>query len=441
MMAPYPATGEQMAPRARVGRDDRGRLNVFASGRVLRKGKRARLQKRVIIPGDDEKLAEDVARELNREFATGDLSFFGEPKDEPEATPAPAVGGLAFSEYARIWIEAYRPPSVSKGCFNNYRKHRDHFSARFADVPLAAIGPSDLLDARREIEAGHKPRTVSSYMGTLHLIFRDAEIAGHITHSPFASGLPQNRTKRGRAGNRKRVTFRPFIADELAILLDVLRAPRNAKEAMLFPLSEYLLLTGLRYGEGAALDWSRVSWIGRIIHVDQATVRGESKAEPTKTGGAWTIELRPALLDLLERQRVRSGGHGQVFPGIHANSYWSWRKIGWLGALERAKVAPREGDAQKACRRSYITSSLICGRNPKQVSAEVGHTTVRMVIEQYDSFIDPSRWPDPSEIRKVAELYGWPITDPNGRLVWLPRGYPAATQHDLEDNDGGRNAH
>jgi hypothetical protein len=76
-------------------------------------------------------------------------------------------------------------------------------------------------------------------------------------------------------------------------------------------------------------------------------------------------------------------------------------------ALERAGVKPREGDAQKALRRSYITSALICGRNPKLVAPEVGHTTTRMVSDTYDSFIDPANWPDAEEREHLAQIFGW----------------------------------
>ncbi len=75
--------------------------------------------------------------------------------------------------------------------------------------------------------------------------------------------------------------------------------------------------------------------------------------------------------------------------------------------LARARVEPREGDAQKALRRSYITSALVCGRNPKLVSSEVGHTTARMVIENYDSFIDPINWPDDEERNRLSHIFGW----------------------------------
>jgi hypothetical protein len=50
----------------------------------------------------------------------------------------------------------------------------------------------------------------------------------------------------------------------------------------------------------------------------------------------------------------------------------------------------------------------VCGRNPKQVFGEVGHTSIRMMTDVYDSFIDPARWPDTTEIAKLRAIYGWP---------------------------------
>ncbi len=114
-----------------------------------------------------------------------------------------------------------------------------------------------------------------------------------------------------------------------------------------------------------------------------------------ENSGIAPIRIRRPVEELPFRQRQRSyvGREGSwVFPnskGGHLN-YRNWLERGWPQALERARVKPREGDAQKALRRSYITSALICGRNPKLVASEVGHTTARMVLETYDSFIDPA---------------------------------------------------
>ena len=87
--------------------------------------------------------------------------------------------------------------------------------------------------------------------------------------------------------------------------------------------------------------------------------------------------------------------------------YRNWIRHGWHPALKRAGVQPRVRDAQKALRRTYVTSSLVLDRNPKLVAAELGHTTARMVTDNYDSWMDPSRWPDERELNRLRTIYGW----------------------------------
>jgi len=74
----------------------------------------------------------------------------------------------------------------------------------------------------------------------------------------------------------------------------------------------------------------------------------------------------------------------------------------------KLQIEPREHDAQKALRRTYICSALMADRNPKLVAAELGHATARMVTDQYDSFMDPANWPDHREIETLRATYGWP---------------------------------
>jgi integrase len=226
----------------------------------------------------------------------------------------------------------------------------------------------------------------------------------------------------------KRVSFRPFIASELEVLLDVLRAPRTRHEGMYFPPTEFMVLTGLRWGEAAGVCWSDVSLTGGQIHIRRTVVRGEDNLEePTKTAEEWSIPIRPPLADLLMRQHQRTylgRPEGRVFAGVRGRpiDYSSWRRRGWVVATQRARVSPREGDAQKACRKTFITSSLVCGRNPKLIAGEVGHTTVRMVTEVYDSFLDPVNWPHEEERARLAELFGWS----EDSATRAPHGLPEA---------------
>ena len=157
------------------------------------------------------------------------------------------------------------------------------------------------------------------------------------------------------------------------------------------------------------------------MKVERALIRDAARSTnptgPTKTGETWRVPMCPPFEALLALQQTRTRlgrDESWVFPGPSGRTpmgYSEWRKRGWLAPLRRARVSPREGDAQKACRRSFVTSALICGRNPKFISAEVGHTTTRMIMDVYDSFVDPGRWPGGEERAALAEIYGWDLNE------------------------------
>ncbi len=402
---------ENTLARARKWVDDRGRLRVVGQGTV--KGRRLRRYR--IVPGNDEALADEIVRQLNVRFALGDLSFLaGNPKNEPVAEAAPKAPGYTFGEWADKWLESCEPPAVSRRTHRNYAYIVRALCGRIGELPLTSVDRSVVLDLRAELERqGKSHRTVGDTLGVLRMVRRDSRKRELIAESPLDRPLPKRTTKAVRASRAKRAAFRPFLASELERFLEILRAPRNEREGIYFPPTEFMLLTGLRWGEAAGVCWSDVSLTGGQVHIRRAVVRGEDNLEePTKTAEKWSIPIRPPLADLLWRQRGRSylgRAEGRVFPGVEGRpiEYSTWRKRGWIVATQRARVAPREGDAQKACRRTFITSSLVCGRNPKQVFGEVGHTSIRMMTDVYDSFIDPARWPDAVEIAKLGAIYGW----------------------------------
>lgn len=404
------AVGEPLA-RARKWVDDRGRLRVVGQGTV--KGRRVRRYR--IVPGNDEALADEIIRQLNVRFALGDLSFLtGNARGGQASEAAPNTAEHTFGEWAEQWIESYKPPTVSRRTHQNYSYIVRALCRRFGGLPLGSVDRAVVLDLRTELEReGKSHRTVVDTLGVLRLVLRDARERELIAESPLDRPLPKRATKAIRASRTKRVTFRPFIASELELLLDILRSPRSESEGLYFPPTEFMVLTGLRWGEAAGVCWSDVSLTGGQIHIHRAVVRGEDNLEePTKTAEKWSIPIRQPLVGLLMRQRERSylgRPEGRVFPGLDGRpiDYSRWRKRGWIVATQRARVSPREGDAQKACRRTFITASLVCGRNPKQVFGEVGHTSIRMMTDVYDSFIDPARWPDATEIAQLRAIYGW----------------------------------
>ena len=191
-------------------------------------------RRRIVIPGDEEALADETVRELNRRFALGDLSWFEESRDEPRR-PRPT---LLLADWSERWLEQLEG-QVTAHTFKDYRSHVRDLVRRLGERRMHRITPGDVLILRDAcVREGLRDRTIRNRLGVLEL-------------------------------RSKRVTFRPLEAAELQRLAGVLEVPQND---------------------------------------------------------------------------------------------------GWAKALERPRVAPREGDAQKALRRTYITSPLVCGRNPKLVA-------------------------------------------------------------------------
>jgi integrase len=397
--------------RARKWIDDRGRLRVVGQGTV--DGRRIRRYR--IVPGNDGDLADEIVRQLNVRFALGDLSFLTRnAKGGQVSEPAPKTADHKFGEWAEQWLESSKPPTVSRRTHQNYSYIVRALCRRFGELQLRSVDRGAVLDLRTELgREGKSHRAVVDTLGVLRLVLRDARERELIVDSPLDRPLPKRATKAVLASRAKRVTFRPFIASELELLRDILRSPRSESEGLYFPPTEFMVLTGLRWGEAVGVCWSDVSLASGQVHIRREVVRGEDTLEePTKTAEKWSIPIRAPLASLIERQRERSylgRPEGRVFPGLDGRpiDYSRWRKHGWIVATQRARVSPREGDAQKACRRTFITSSLVCCRNPKQVFGEVGHTSIRMMTDVYDSFIDPARWPDAVEIARLRAIYGW----------------------------------
>lgn len=411
--------------KARLGWKN-GQLYLYGSATI--DGKRIRKAKR--IPKDDEDVGAEAERELNLRFAMGDMAWFDAPP--PPARLRNSAATPRFSEWAEEWIESNRAPEIEESTWRNYRAHKDDLVKRLGDLRLDSIHQGTVKALRTTLtRAKLAERTIDSRLGTLRLILLDARENRLVESTPFDAPMRRRRTKRHRAASRsRRVTFQPFNLAEMKALLEELRSPdpSDVNQAHFYPLTEALFLTGLRWAEAAAWVWPDVSRSGGRIHIRRAIPKygileledldvEDPEEAPTKTGEEWSIPIRGPLRNLLLRQRQRSyvgRSRGWVFPnsrGGHPN-YRNWLSRVWNKVLERSEVAARVGDAQKALRRSYITSSLICGRTPKEVSAEVGHTTPRMVMEVYDSFLDPAEWPSDAERRELAEIYGWEAPRP-----------------------------
>ena len=408
--------------RASYRRDSRGDLYLYLFGKV----DEDKIEVRRRVPGDDEDLAQKTVDEFNRRFLMGDVSVLTdairERRDRQrwrgKHRPRARARAVTLSAWRDQWLEQIHG-SIGEHTWRSYK------SSLSTSVPLLGgsrgideLTSGDLVTLNaRLIRDGQAHRTVADKIATLRRMLEAAVLAGLLDVNPFVTKIPATRTKERRRAARERVDKRPLSAEELVAILEVCRKPDADRplEACWFPLTEALLLTGLRFGEVAALMWPVVDWRrSRVVIVRAREHYGPVDPEAaTKTGAEWSIPLRRPLRELLRRQRARSyvgNPDGWVFPTAHGMcpDYSNWRNRVWPEVLRKSRVTiAGHGDAQKLLRKAYLTNSLVCGRNPKRVSSEVGHASLRMLMDQYELWLDEKNWPGPVELAQLGAIYGF----------------------------------
>jgi integrase len=164
-----------------------------------------------------------------------------------------------------------------------------------------------------------------------------------------------------------------------------LRALADASKAPWGPLFGFLLETGCRYGEAAALTWAQVdpgSAVGDpwVIRVEPHTLPDGSLWRPKRPASVRALEVAPAAIcDLSRRNPGFSTVSGLVFfpsrqrpPARSAVSDYLRRTA--------AKLGLPPGCGTHDFRRARIAQALAAGADPNTVAACVGHRSLRSTV-------------------------------------------------------------
>lgn len=173
----------------------------------------------------------------------------------------------------------------------------------------------------------------------------------------------------------------------------------SAKGDHLAPLWHFLLLEGMRRGEGLGLRWGDVDLVKGTAHLQQTTVsdksnKGRAMIQPrTKTSaGARTVRLTPETLEVLKAHRavwlakqlastdwqptdliVSTRDGGPISPGGNVSRAFD-------RLVELAKLPPiRVHDL----RHTHATILLRGGVSAKVVSERLGHAKIGITLDTY----------------------------------------------------------
>ena len=299
----------------------------------------------------------------------------------------PRSGRITLTE----WVDQHRATTNTRPATQakNAVALNRWFLPSLGDVRMTAITSAHVQAVISDMsDAGLADSTIRSYVGAFQSVMSAAVADGVLAKSPAV---------RVRLPRVERSEVRPLEVDELWRLADSV----DVRYRALVVLSG---LVGLRFGECAALRWSRVDLDRPSVRVAETLteVEGVLRFGPPKTGAARrTLVVPPVVASELREHASLTLSDDLVFVAPNGGPLRrsTFRGRVWLPAVESAGV----GWATPHTLRHTAASILIAGgAHPRMLQARLGHASARMSLEVYGHLFDAADDDAASLIQGVA---------------------------------------
>jgi integrase len=283
----------------------------------------------------------------------------------------PSLGRVTFGEYAVQFLAG--AVDLARSTRATYEtEYRLYLKPAFANVPIAAIRPSDLRALVHTLtERGVGARTVQLVHQTASRVLRQAVEDGLIPANPAA---------RVRTPKTERRAIRILSVEEVEALADAF----DPRYRGLVLLGAY---AGLRFGEASALRVPHLHLLERRIEIAEgaAEVNGKVYVGPLKTKASRRVVTIPTFLaDELARHLLHvDDQHGLVFPSPSSGPLrrTNFGHRFWTPAVQAAGITP--APTFHHLRHTAAALAIAEGAHPKAIQARMGHASITTTLNLY----------------------------------------------------------
>jgi integrase len=256
-----------------------------------------------------------------------------------------------------------------------------HVESKWSTRKLLSVGAEEVARWQQELlAAGHGAKTVLNAVQLLGSLFK------HARRFRWIPGNPCEDVRKP----RYKAKVRAFTAIEVAGIA------QHADEATAL-LIRTAASTGLRFGELAGLEWTRVDLTAGAISVSRQFTHG-AWSELKTANSRRRIPLARELVQQLRLHRLRTPGE-LVFPGTAGEpiDYHNFRNRTWTSLLKKAGVT----GTFHMLRHFFVTALIQSGVNAKVAQTLAGHHSTSFTLDQYADAV-PQQLEDAGE--KVATV-------------------------------------
>ncbi|HHQ4902480.1 TPA: tyrosine-type recombinase/integrase [Aeromonas veronii] len=338
-------------------------------------------------------------------------------KHFPESAPlAKPTKRFTLKDYFAIYQES-RKFDLSYSSLQKIRSAERFISDyHILHSDITEITHRDLELLRNDALKTRRVSTVQEYFRVIRTVFDEALKDEVIDMSPFArlrrllqsDELPHQRVE-------------PFSREELSRLLNATSIENHQL------MIEFLFWTGMRPGEMKAVAWEDIDMTMGLLKVRYNIDRLGQLKPPKTIAGNRTIELLPAAMKVLRRQREltfmlpprletvhlrhnkrREEMRRRVFLGRENMPYIRPELFTapgyWARLLRKAQLTHRE---PYQLRHSYASMLLMAGAHPAYLAKQLGHKDWGMIRTIYAQWVSND---NPNYRNELAEKLG--VVDP-----------------------------
>ncbi len=304
-------------------------------------------------------------------------------------------GAIGFNVAAQEWLQLHSAAKLQReGGGGSHRlnlyNYRLHIAPFFGEMPLQAVDAKRILEFRAKLIAkGLAPKTVNVILEILRTILRFAVGQEHLLKSPIdnMSGLmlevPQTLLQPP-IETREEVALFLAAVKELAGQKVGDSAHNHNRMPDRYALYATMLYTGIRKGEAAGLEWSRVDFRKRLMRIER------SFDGPTKSRKVREVPIPQALVTILKEHRRTCPWQGRlVFPSETGEMYTraaKWEHV-LRAALKMVKTEEHPDGLPQIrihdLRHTYAAHFVMAGGSIMDLSKNLGHHSVAFTVKTY----------------------------------------------------------
>lgn len=281
-----------------------------------------------------------------------------------EAEKKPKSSVRLFKTVAEDWWEV-KEPKLSPNTINGYKTAMTRAVKEFGEIPVNEITTRKVIAYLSRFAAkDYSQKVISNSKSVLKKILDDALIAGEIERNPCAD-LPQIEGK-------AKVRRQPASPEDLKLI------EQHKNDSDIARMYYFMVYTGLRRGEAAALQYKHIDRDNQTVHVVQSCAWSNSKPiikEPKTESGTRTVELVDNALEIIPE------GHDPEEYVFFPAGLPKRREI--EGGLEQYRKDTGVTATPHQLRHSYASLLHSAGIDVKDAQALLGHSTIAMTQDIY----------------------------------------------------------